>query len=308
MLQQSITYLLNKILEFKESKRNNCLAEKPDLKVDLVNFKKTILRFEFNDGCAENAFSAFEFKPIKFFKLDMPLGLKVLLKPSLIRRGIILLEEKNMVILGGHVPEFNAVPILIRLENKFRSSLGHKVESYETGNIEDTFPIYPQFDTTRIDMEDISNTHLKLEVQKEKGDPRHTFNNALLVSNDGKMTTNNTRSKNQQSTEWSNFNNINVVDDAYEFTNDDIFGNEFKTDNKKEVNIDELLIVISDDDKDLKGNQFQCNKRNIIVLSDDDDFEIAGYISKLFDLKVDPAMNDINQLVDIDDGTRKTTM
>ncbi|KAJ1655797.1 recQ-mediated genome instability protein 1 [Dispira simplex] len=75
-----------------------------------------MLRLTLTDG--HQVVPAMEYKPIPSLALDLPLGTKILLRNPPIRRGMLLLDASNCVVLGGMVKHLNTTSLLNRMYHK----------------------------------------------------------------------------------------------------------------------------------------------------------------------------------------------
>ncbi|KAJ3120995.1 hypothetical protein HK098_004084 [Nowakowskiella sp. JEL0407] len=82
---------------------------------------RTMLKYTVSDGYQE--LPAIELIPIMELSLASKLGIKIEVRNSIIRRGMLLLEPKNVTVIGGDIPEWNEEFILDRLERNLRAKL-----------------------------------------------------------------------------------------------------------------------------------------------------------------------------------------
>ncbi|KAJ1962797.1 hypothetical protein IWQ62_003416 [Dispira parvispora] len=83
---------------------------------DELGIPRGMLRLTLTDG--HQVVPAMEYKPIPSLALDLPLGTKILLRNPPIRRGMLMLDTRNCVVLGGMVKHLNSTSLLNRMYRK----------------------------------------------------------------------------------------------------------------------------------------------------------------------------------------------
>lgn len=109
-----------KLWQIQKIRNTNILTRGIQQDCDMAGTGKRMLQLSLTDGIQQ--VEAMEYKPIKDLNFNLTPGIKILLKgPVTVRRGRIMLESKNVEILGGEVDELavsNAAEnVLARLLN-----------------------------------------------------------------------------------------------------------------------------------------------------------------------------------------------
>ncbi|KAJ3280876.1 hypothetical protein HK104_000349 [Borealophlyctis nickersoniae] len=97
----------------------------------VAEFPRKMLKLVLTDGT--QAVSAMEYASIHGLSLKSPLGMKIKVRNGLVCRGVLMLEAKNVEILGGRVAELDSEDPLLRLEDRLRSILQYVLEAMNCG-------------------------------------------------------------------------------------------------------------------------------------------------------------------------------
>ncbi|KAJ3042625.1 recQ-mediated genome instability protein 1 [Rhizophlyctis rosea] len=121
----SVQHLLDCVLDLKPQKALPTFdngydeAEEPVEKVG--KFPRKMLKLTLTDG--QQTLPAMEYSFLPDLSLQSLLGMKIVVRNAVVRRGVMILERQNVECLGGSVSEMNEEDILMRLEKKFRALL-----------------------------------------------------------------------------------------------------------------------------------------------------------------------------------------
>ncbi|KAJ3054943.1 recQ-mediated genome instability protein 1 [Rhizophlyctis rosea] len=121
----SVQHLLDCVLDLTPQKSMPRLAEVDDeeeVVKKVGKFPRKMLKLILTDGM--QSLPAMEFSFLPDFSLQIPIGMKVVVRNAKLRRGVLLLKQQNVECLGGSVPELNEEDVLTRLERTFSAMLG----------------------------------------------------------------------------------------------------------------------------------------------------------------------------------------
>ncbi|XP_044259869.1 recQ-mediated genome instability protein 1-like isoform X2 [Tribolium madens] len=95
-----------KLWQLQKIRNSNALTRSTEQDVDVVGTGKRLVQMTLTDGIQE--VEAIEYKPINSIGLNLAPGTKIrIMGPVVLRRGRLMLEEKNVKVLGGEVEELS---------------------------------------------------------------------------------------------------------------------------------------------------------------------------------------------------------